>query len=440
MKGKTAYEQGESKMSNNDWVQADTPREDEWADEQNDYGVPVSPVEWDDYAAEQSVPVPQPAAADPEEPPVDEPLVEPGRDVGAPVSKPMDSAQDAEEEPEALTEELGEPVAEEPLGEPGGEEPLVEAVGEEPLVEPGRDAGAPVSKPMDSSQDAEEEPVPDYSGFGRPIDTAPFSDENVDVEQTAEVVTVIEDEPAGDEPLAGEETAALPAAALAATPVLATAPAALSGLYREDGELAPTIDQTQRIDLAEEAAEEQRIADQLRAEKEARDQRLGLVATSDANAVRAATPLPRPGVGRFASFGLLVLRLITAGILGIIGYQILSNVDASADLLGRTLLPEPRLLSWIFGFSLAALAVLLVIGLAVRVVGLLMTVLAVGALAFLRWGAFSVFRPGVDGFIGDRDLLLAGVGILFFCVGGGRAGVDAAFSIARWRAKEAKRS
>ena len=35
---------------------------------------------------------------------------------------------------------------------------------------------------------------------------------------------------------------------------------------------------------------------------------------------------------------------------------------------------------------------------------------------------------------------LAAVGILFFCVGGGRAGVDAAFSLARWRAKEAKRS
>ena len=31
-------------------------------------------------------------------------------------------------------------------------------------------------------------------------------------------------------------------------------------------------------------------------------------------------------------------------------------------------------------------------------------------------------------------------GILFLCVGGGRAGVDAAFSLARWRAKEAKRS
>lgn len=68
-------------MSNNDWVQAGTPREDEWADEQDEYGVPVSPVEWDDYAAEQSVPVPEPAAAE-------EPLVELGGEEEAPCRNP----------------------------------------------------------------------------------------------------------------------------------------------------------------------------------------------------------------------------------------------------------------------------------------------------------------------------------------------------------------
>ncbi|HMS36758.1 MAG TPA: hypothetical protein PKA93_06325 [Arachnia sp.] len=53
MKGKTSPNIKVNRMSNNDWVQAGTPREDEWADEQDEYGVPVSPVEWDDYAAEQ---------------------------------------------------------------------------------------------------------------------------------------------------------------------------------------------------------------------------------------------------------------------------------------------------------------------------------------------------------------------------------------------------
>ena len=411
MKGKTADEQGEIEMSNNDWVQAHTPREDEWADEQTDYGVPVSPVEWDDYAAEQSVPVPPPVVAEPE------PYVEPA-------AEPEIADEPEADEQVFVAEEQSEPAAEEWTEEVVAEETAV--VEDGPAVE-----DVPV---VEETVEIDEAPAPGHVPFGRPVDAPPLSDDG-EVEQTARVVSVVEEEPPAEE----EATALLPAAALSAAPEAAAGPA-LAGLYRVEGEGAPSIDQTQRIDLAEEAAEEQRIADQLRAEKEARDQRLGLVATSDANAVRAATPLPRPGVGRFASFGLLVLRLITAGILGIIGYQILSNIDASAELLGRTLLPEPRLLSWIAGFGLAALAVLLVIGLAVRVVGLLMTVLAAGSLAFLRWGAFSVFRPGVDGFIGDRDLLLAGVGILFFCVGGGRAGVDAAFSIARWRAKEAKRS
>ena len=417
-------------MSNNDWVQAGTPREDEWADEQDEYGVPVSPVEWDDYAAEQSVPVPEPAAAE-------EPLVELGGEEEAPVSQPVDEAPVAEEAPaEPAVDEPELPVA------PAVDATVTEEAAAEPVVDEPELPVAPepdpvATEPMVTEPEADE-PAPSYVGFGRPVDAAPFSDEDAAVE-VEERPLALEETAAfvPEEPIAEEEpTQAL----MAAAAVSAAAPAPIAGLYREDGELAPSIDQTQRINLADEAAEEQRIADQLRAEKEARDQRLGLVATSDANAVRAAAPLPRPGVGRFASLGLMALRLVTAAILGIIGYQILSNVDASAELLGRTLLPEPRLLTWIVGFGLAALAVMLVIGLAVRVVGFLMTVLAVGSLAFLRWGAFSVFRPGIDGFIGDRDLLLAAIGILFFCVGGGRAGVDAAFSLARWRAKEAKRS
>ena len=47
-------------MSNNDWVQEGTPRDAEWEAEQDDYGVPLE--QWDDYAAEQAVPVPSPQA------------------------------------------------------------------------------------------------------------------------------------------------------------------------------------------------------------------------------------------------------------------------------------------------------------------------------------------------------------------------------------------
>ena len=68
------------------------------------------------------------------------------------------------------------------------------------------------------------------------------------------------------------------------------------------------------------------------------------------------------------------------------------------------------------------------------------TLIAIGSLVFIRWGSFSIFVEGVEGFIGDKDLLLAAVGILFFSLGGGKAGVDGAISASRHHAREAKRS
>ncbi|MFT3887911.1 MAG: DoxX family protein [Arachnia sp.] len=419
-------------MSNNDWVQAGTPREDDWADEQDDYGVPVSPVEWDDYAAEQSVPVPVPDVE-----PAQEPDAEPQPDVEPqPEAEPEPEPEpevDAEPEPEAEFEAL-------PVDEPQAEEPEVEAPADEEQAEVDDEQAQADQEQADEAEAQSDEADAQVDETDAPTgEIAQVEDEQEEGEQEE-----VEEEPTQvvgfgrsvhADPLVDEPTVAVTAPV--AAPI--AAPAEIEGLFRSPEAPLP-IDQTQRINLADEAAEERRIAEQLRAEKEARDQRLGLVATSDANAVRVAAPLPRPGVGRLASFGLLLLRLVTAGLLGVIGYQILSDIDASAELLGRTMLPEPRLLSWIVGFGLAALAVLLVIGLAVRIVGFLMAVVAVGALVFLRWGAFSIFRPGVDGFIGDRDLLLATIGLLFLCVGGGRAGVDAAFSLARYRAREAKRS
>ena len=186
---------------------------------------------------------------------------------------------------------------------------------------------------------------------------------------------------------AGTASAAPGAAAVAGA-------ATLAGLYRADRDRAEetrVIDGAQRQTYDDELAEEERQAHQLRADKEARNQRLGLVQTSDANAVRDPSPVRRRGVGHFGSFGLFVLRLVTAAIIGVVGYQVLSDIDATAEFLGATLLPEPRLVAWIVGFGLAVLAVLLVIGLAVRVAGLLLAVVAVGSLVFIRWGQFSPF-------------------------------------------------
>lgn len=218
----------------------------------------------------------------------------------------------------------------------------------------------------------------------------------------------------------------------------------MAGLYRGDGD---TSDQTQIIDTAterrtieQEREEEARLARELQAERDARNSRLGVVATSDANATREPT-LVRRGVGPFGSFGLFVLRLVTALILGVIGYQILTNISDTANYLAnQPLIPEPRLVAWILGFAFAVMAVMLVIGLGVRIVGFLLAGVAIAALALLRWGSFSLFAPDMEGFRGDHDLLLAAVGILLFSIGGGRFGIDGAISKSRAAAREAKRS
>ena len=144
-----------------------------------------------------------------------------------------------------------------------------------------------------------------------------------------------------------------------------------------------------------EQEEERRRREKLEAERAARNERLGVVATSPRNASRALVEKPRRTTdGPLASFGLFFLRLITAAILTVLAYQGLTNVEGATEALSRTHLPEPRMLVWIGGFLLAAMALLLVIGLLQRVVGALLLVMAICSLAFIRWGAFSPFRPG----------------------------------------------
>lgn len=373
-------------MSNNDWVQQGTPRDDEWTTEQDDYGVPVEPAEWDDYASEQTVPVP-PAPAQPE--PVDEPA-------------------DHTEEPAAGTP-IPEPAPTDPAGEP-------DAWDEEPASPEFQETAEDTTAAQEAEAGEQE--------------TVHERDETALDEPTQHHLP-----PVAPETGAGVGPAAVPLAAGAAAGA-----AAMAGLYRgdTDPERTQVIDGAQHQRLADELAEEERLAEQLRADREARAQRLGLVATSEANAVREA-PAARPrGVGHFGSFGLFVLRLVTASILGVVGYQILSDVDATAEFIGRTLIPEPVTVAWSVGFGLAAMAVLLVIGLAVRVVGVLLAIVAGCSLAFIRWGQFSPFVDGMEGFLGDLDLLLLAVGIVFLTLGGGRWGIDGAFVKARQNAREAR--
>ena len=188
-----------------------------------------------------------------------------------------------------------------------------------------------------------------------------------------------------------------------------------------------------------EQEEERRRREKLEAERAARNERLGVVETSPRNASRALVEKPRRTTdGPLASLGLFFLRLVTAAILTILAYQGLTNVEGVAAASNIARLPEPRLMVWIGGFLLAAMALLLVIGLLQRVVGVLLLVMSIFSLVFIWWGAFSPFLPGQDGFLGDRDLLLGAVGLLLICLGGGGWGIDAAFRHSREAAREAR--
>jgi len=283
----------------------------------------------------------------------------------------------------------------------------------------------PVPASVDTFED--ESSVSD-TGTGSP-DADADADADVDVVASDETV----DQPLHDDDEM-EATKAVPVTVVAADP--ATTGGAPDGLYRGDGAEPTAViaeDTYPDVDVEEERQQARRDE-----ERQAREQRLGAVATSSENATREDDGPTRVTTDKFfPSFSLFVMRLVTASILGVTSWQILgSGVDATANYLaGFPLIPEPRLVAWILGFTLGALALLLVIGLLQRLVGFLLLVVAVAALTFIRWGNFSIFNADAAGFLGDKDLLLAAVGLLLLGMGGGRWGIDGAFRASRAASK-----
>lgn len=477
-----------------DWVRQGTPRGADWEDDQSEYGTALEPAEWDDYATEQAVPVERP---EPRPRPATRaaPVVPATPEGGAARSGQSASSADAapSPQPDHATEptlrvelEPGEPPAEEDLETTRvrifDEAPRPAAVSESPAAPersaPQRPVAAheaqpPQAPPAKAPQRPAAEQTPRPAVPGRP-ETQPQKTEStlaqrMEVTPEPEIRAKASAPQRSAQPLTPQpEGQPAPASPPVADPnpadeaTAATSPVAPPGLYRpgntphdaaareaspeEAGEVtsvqphvaaAPSIPEpVPTPPPAEEVEEERRLQEQLAAERAARDERLGVVKTSPANESRTP-PMPekRSTDRPLASFGLFFLRVVTAAILGIIAYQGLTNIDGTAAVLERTLLPQPRLLAWIGGFTLIVLALLLVVGLLQRVVGVVLLALSVVSLVFIRWGQFSPFLSGVEGFMGDRDLLLGAVGLLLICIGGGGWGIDAAFRRSRQAAK-----
>ena len=133
-------------------------------------------------------------------------------------------------------------------------------------------------------------------------------------------------------------------------------------------------------------------------------------------------------VDRFdGALALLILRLVMAGIFGIHGLQKLQHLDATRANFAQNGIPYADTMAFVVGVCEVAIAIALIFGIAVRVAGLGIVLIAVGALVYVVWRSGSVFTDGKEGFAGELELLLAAVGLAFAGVGGGGWTVDRRF-------------
>lgn len=296
--------------------------------------------------------------------------------------------------------------------------------------------------------------VTDFPTEGPPMaDERDVHDEDTTAEQTwdDESPSAASDEPAGSHVVTKDEVAADEPIG---TPVSATGSSRIDDdgtLFRKEA-AQPAVGFTNQSVRAEH--------ERLQAERAARRQarldalnpapvapvvpanRPAAVAAADAER-RAAAPAVREVVTEkivttrntdkfLPSLGLFLLRLVTAAIFGIHGVNKLLNIPATTDMIGRTLLPYPSILAVVVGAAEVAIAIALVFGLLTRVAGLGVVLITVGALVFVLWGqSWSPFAAGEAGFIGELELLLAAVGVLFMSVGAGGWAVDRGFRARR---------
>ena len=127
------------------------------------------------------------------------------------------------------------------------------------------------------------------------------------------------------------------------------------------------------------------------------------------------------------ALGLMVLRVVVAAIFAIRGLQKVQHLDVTRTQFEQVGIPYADTMAFVVGVCEVAIAVALVFGIAVRVVGVGIAIIAIGALAYVKWRTWTVFTDGQPGFTGELELLMAAVGVMFAGVGGGGWTVDRRF-------------
>lgn len=167
----------------------------------------------------------------------------------------------------------------------------------------------------------------------------------------------------------------------------------------------------------------------------ARRRSLGTITPDEGAGPERPLPPRRSTDKWFGSLGLFVLRLVLAAILAIRGYQMITDIPATRDLLDQIGMPYLEYLPWALAIAHGLAALGLVFGLGVRVIGVCVAALAGCALALVKWGTVEIFQSDLPGFVGELEVLVAAVGFALLTLGSGGWGMDASWRHNRWRDK-----
>ncbi len=356
---------------------------------------------------------------------------------------PVSTQPSAESGP---VEQEPEPIVEPPEVAPEPVEATPEPVEAVPEVTP--------DAPVEPAEDAPEEtPEPIAEAAPEPVEAVPEVTPDAPVEPAAEVPEPVV-EPAEEvsaDDVEEDPTVSLPAAEFAA-PVAVAATQRLSipdeptsastlpadAIFRQPSPTpSPTPEPTTMEPLS---AEEQKLAAERAARRDARAAALAAPAPEPVAAPRPVVIHKRTNDKFWGSLGLFLLRVVLAGIFTIRGLGILTDIPAAQAEFAKTILadypPGPQVMAIVTGVASLLIALSLLLGLLTRVAGLGIALIAGGALVLVYWGpSWSPFIPGQPGFLGEYQLLLAAMGILLMCIGGGGWSLDRSFRAGRERDK-----
>lgn len=197
----------------------------------------------------------------------------------------------------------------------------------------------------------------------------------------------------------------------------------------------PVVTPEEPADATTEMTQADLLAAERAERKAARDKALGTVE-------RTPEPEPAPPVKVqsndkfFPSLGLFLLRMAITVVFGVRAVQHFTNLQDTSDLIGTTWIPQPGIMALVLCVGEILIAVGMLFGILTRIAGLGVTIVATSALVFVWWGASNPFVADRFGFVGEYELVLAAVGLLYLLVGAGAWSVDGSVRRARRRRKE----